>query len=83
MKPVTLVSAVVSRNSAVQPGSGRLVAIPPRAVNPATMATRLMMTCTVVKVEIDMPRIMTYAFPVQLRRWSVQSICAAGASLPA
>src|SRR5580704_4418967 len=57
-KPVTLVSTVVNRNSAVQP-LGRLAeSIPNTTMSPDPMPTRLMMTCTVVNVERDMPSIM-------------------------
>ena len=48
--PVTLVATVVARKNAVQPSS-RLPAISPnRTTNPEAIATRLMATCTRVKV---------------------------------
>jgi len=45
MKPVTLVSTVVSRKSAVQAGSGFPSIIPITTMKPVTIATRLMTTC--------------------------------------
>src|SRR5262245_37273618 len=56
--PVTLVRIVVTRNTAVQPGSRCARSIPARTTSPVTMPIRLMTTCTSVKVASDMPRIM-------------------------
>src|SRR5216684_606830 len=58
-KPVALVRMVKSRNIAVRPG----ILLEPRRPNmtmmPATMAIRLMITCSVVNVAKLIPRIMT------------------------
>src|SRR5271165_5496509 len=56
--PVTLVNTVVTRKSAVRPLSRLAENIPNRTMNPETIPTKLMITCTWVKVERDMPSIM-------------------------
>ena len=55
--PVTLVSAVVKRNSSVVTGSLCEANIPPTTISPLPMATSVIMTCKIVKVPIDIPRI--------------------------
>jgi hypothetical protein len=55
--PVTLVSAVVKRNSAVVPGNLCEANIPPTTTNPLPIAIRVIMTCRRVKAQIDIPRI--------------------------
>ena len=57
--PLTLVSTVVARKSAVQPGSLRAHSMPTRAMIPVAIPMRLITTCTTVNVASDMPRIMT------------------------
>jgi hypothetical protein len=65
-KPVTLVSTVVNRKSAVQLLSRLDESSPSRTINPDPMPTRLMITCTVVNVERDLPNIMGRgSFPKQ------------------
>ena len=54
--PVTLVRTVVARKMAVQPSSFLPPSMP---TSPATIPIRLMMTCSVVNVDNDMPKIMT------------------------
>jgi len=49
MNPVTLVSSVASRNSAVEALSRCEPSIPNNTVRPVTIATRLLMTCRIVK----------------------------------
>src|SRR5258708_35865084 len=67
-KPVTLVSTVVARKSAVaQPPDCRPPSQPSATTMPERIPTRLMMTCTVVKVDVDNPRIMAHA-PSRLKR---------------
>src|SRR5215467_1921510 len=56
--PVTLVSAVVKRKSAVVTGSLFEANIPPTTINPLPIATRVIMTCKIVKAPTDIPRIM-------------------------
>src|SRR6516162_10455441 len=58
-KPVTLVSIVVSRKSAVMPGSRCEPKSPNRTTKPETIPIRLMMTCTIVKADRLIPRTMT------------------------
>src|SRR5438067_337383 len=57
--PVTLVSTVVARNSAVQPGSLLTLNMPNSTTMPDTIAIKLMITCTAVNVAIDILRIIT------------------------
>ena len=47
--PVTLVSAVVERKSAVVTGNLCEANIPPTIISPLPMATRVIMTCKTVK----------------------------------
>ena len=63
MNPVTLVSTVVSRNSAVQTGRDLPAIIPMTTTKPVTIAMRLIATCNSVKVSSDMPRIMILPSP--------------------
>jgi hypothetical protein len=60
--PVTLVSAVVKRNSAVVTGYLSEANIPPTTISPLPIAIRVMMTCKMVKAPTSLPRIM--AIPV-------------------
>src|SRR5882762_4727134 len=57
-KPVTLVSTVVTRNSAVQPSSRFPPSRPNTATNPDKIPSKLSTTCTNVKVVI--PKIMVF-----------------------
>lgn len=57
--PVTLVKTVVNRKSAVQPFIRLAESSPARTMSPDKIPIRLMITCTAVKVERDMPSIMT------------------------
>ena len=61
-KPVTLVKTVVVRNTAVHPASLFPRSMPSRTTKPEKMPIRLMIVCTVVKVENDMPKIMPRPF---------------------
>jgi hypothetical protein len=56
--PVTLVSTVVRRNRAVQPGSRCEPNMPNTTISPQTIPIRLMMTWSKVKVCSDNPNIM-------------------------
>jgi hypothetical protein len=56
--PVTLMSAVVKRNSAVVTGNLSEANIPPPTISPLPIATRVMATCKIVKAPTDIPRIM-------------------------
>src|SRR5262245_34884359 len=56
--PVTLVSAVVKRNNAVVIGNLCEANIPPTTISPPPIATRVIMTCKIVKAPTDIPRIM-------------------------
>src|SRR5262245_4792049 len=56
--PVTLVSAVVKRKSAVVTGSLFEANNPPTTINPLPIATRVIMTCKIVYAPTDIPRIM-------------------------
>ena len=58
-KPVALVRIVNSRNIAVRPGIRLEPSSPNMTMMPETIAIRLMITCTVVKVDRLIPRIMT------------------------
>src|ERR1700730_12542118 len=58
-KPVALVNIVNSRNIAVRPGIRLEPSSPDMTTMPETIAIRLMITCTMVKVDKLMPRIMT------------------------
>ena len=58
MNLVTLVSTVVARNSAVQPGIRCAPSMPYSTTRPETMPIKLMATCSLVKAAIDSPRIM-------------------------
>ncbi|MFY9835405.1 MAG: hypothetical protein WAK55_02865 [Xanthobacteraceae bacterium] len=55
--PVTLVSAVVKRKSAVVTGNLSEANIPPTTINPLPIATRVMATCKIVKAPADIPKI--------------------------
>ena len=57
--PVTLVRTVVARKIAVQLSSFLPPSIPSRTTSPVTIPIRLMMTCSVVNVDSDIPKIMT------------------------
>src|ERR1700730_11714150 len=57
--PVTVVKIVVTRNSAVQPGITLEPRSPYKTTRPETIPIRLMMTCSIVKVDKLIPRIMT------------------------
>src|SRR5262249_11898450 len=56
--PVKLVSAVVMRKSAVVAGNLFEANIPPTTISPLPIATRVIMTCEIVKAPTDIPRIM-------------------------
>src|SRR5215472_10333897 len=56
--PVTLVSTVVKRNNAVVTGNLCEANIPPTTISPLPIATRVIMTCKIVKAPSDIPRIM-------------------------
>src|ERR1700686_544230 len=58
-KPVALVRMVKSRNIAVRPGIRFEVRSPNMTIMQETIAIKLMITCTVVKVDRLIPRIMT------------------------
>src|SRR4030088_548438 len=58
-KPVALVKIVNRRNIAVIPGIRLEPRSPNMTIMPETIAIRLMITCTVVKVDKLIPRIMT------------------------
>jgi len=55
--PVKLVSAVVKRKSAVVTGKRFEANIPPTTISPLPIATRVIMTCKIVKAPTDIPRI--------------------------
>jgi hypothetical protein len=55
-KPVKLVSAVVKRKSAAV--TVFEANIPPTTISPLPIATRVIMTCKIVKAPTDIPRIM-------------------------
>src|SRR5579859_1073458 len=57
--PVALVSIVVTRNSAVQPGTILEPRSPDKTTRPETMPIRLMMTCSMVKADRLIPKITT------------------------
>src|SRR5712691_11095143 len=57
--PVTLVKTVVARKRAVQPSRRFEPSMASRTMSPETIPTRLMTTCTSVKLDVDKPRIMT------------------------
>ncbi len=57
MKPVTLVSTVVARNSAVALSSFLSFSMPSSTAMPLAMPMRLITTCTTVKVTNDIPSI--------------------------
>jgi hypothetical protein len=57
--PVTLVKIVVARKSSVKPLNRRSVSMPSSTTTPEAIPMRLMMTCTVVNVDNDIPKIMT------------------------
>ena len=57
MKPVTLVSTVVARNTAVAPSSLLSFSMPSSTTMPVAMPMRLITTCTIVKVTNDIPKI--------------------------
>jgi hypothetical protein len=67
--PVTLVSAVVKRNSAVVTGNLCEANIPPITISPLPIATRVMMTCKIVNAPVDIPRIIE-----GLRVWHKQTL---------
>src|SRR5215475_12326959 len=56
--PVKLVSAVVKRKRAVVTGKLFEANIPPTTISPLPIATRVIMTCKIVKAPTDIPRIM-------------------------
>src|SRR5262249_34675660 len=56
--PVKLVSAVVKRKSAVVTGNLFEANIPPTTISPLPMATRVVLTCKIVKAPTDIPKIM-------------------------
>lgn len=58
MKPVTLVSTVVERNSVVHFSTCFPASIPYTNTRPAAIPMRLRAVCTMVKVANDMPNIM-------------------------
>src|SRR5262249_57656695 len=60
--PVTLVSAVVKRNSAVVTGNLCEANISPTTISPLPIATRVIMTCKIVKAPTDIPRIIDSSF---------------------
>src|SRR5205823_8217459 len=81
--PVTLVSTVVTMNTAAQPSRRVLVARPPATTSPATMPTRLNTVWTRVNAAMLMPKIMGAPF----RRKGpnvrgVVSACNAGVGVP-
>src|SRR5271166_1736598 len=55
-KPVRLVSTVVVKKIAVQPSRRLPLSRPYRTMNPEPIPARLMMTCSKVKVDRDIPR---------------------------
>jgi hypothetical protein len=55
---VTLVSTVVRRKNAVPPSRRFPLSIPNMTIRPEAMPARQISTCTRVKVDNDMPRIM-------------------------
>src|SRR6266852_7294361 len=57
-KPVTLVSTVVTRNSAVQPSSRFPLRSPNTTTNPDKIPIKLSTTCT--KVNVVIPKIMSF-----------------------
>ena len=65
--PVMLVSAEVKRNSAVVTGNLCEANIPPTTISPLPIATRVIMTCKIVKAPIDIPRI------IESSRWRAHS----------
>ncbi len=58
--PVALVRIVSSRKIAVRPPGRREPSMPNITTRPATIAIRLMMTCTRTNVDKLMPSIMTH-----------------------
>src|SRR5262249_27056580 len=56
--PVELVSAVVKRKIAVVTGNLFEANIPPTTISPLPIATRVIMTCKIVKAPSDIPKIM-------------------------
>ena len=58
-KPVTLVSTVVTRNTAVSTGKRLPPSMPSATTRPATIPIRLNTTCKVVKADSDNPSIMS------------------------
>jgi hypothetical protein len=73
--PVTLVSAVVKRNSAVVTGNLSEANIPPKTISPLPIAIRVMMTCKMVKAPTDIPRIMGIPVVGPLARREVARPC--------
>src|SRR5262245_51511815 len=55
--PVKLVSPVVKRNNAVVTGNLCEANIPPTTISPLPIATRVIMTCKIVKAPTDIPKI--------------------------
>jgi hypothetical protein len=53
-----MVSTVVARKTDVRRGEDRLPIIATTTIRPAAIATRLIRTCSVVKVFVESPRIM-------------------------
>src|SRR5450755_1198019 len=74
--PVTLVSTVVARNSAVQPSSLFAPIMPNRTMNPEAIPTRLKTTWANVKVSSDIPSTMTRS------PWTVPTRCSRAHSSP-
>ena len=64
MKPVTLVSTVVARKISVRPPRWRPPSMPNSTMIPLAIPIRLMTTCSVVKLDMDIPRIMGLVSPV-------------------
>src|SRR5580704_18231024 len=65
--PVTLVNTVVNRKSAVQPGEPLPPSQPNRTTAPEKIPIKLMITCSVVNVAVDNPKIMARFPPVAPR----------------
>src|SRR5262249_32926293 len=85
--PVTLVSAVVKRKSAVVTGNLSEASIPPTTISPLPIATRVIATCKIVKAPTDIPRIMEvpaehdfdpdYSRELRPAKWGCGSGCTA------
>ena len=64
--PVTLVSTVVTRNTAVQPSNRFAASSPNTATNPEKIPIKLNTTCT--KVNVAIPKIIVSSFSPKRRR---------------